>query len=597
MDNSYYTDLAARLDAAPHNHRGEIITQAVALVGVTPQTLYRRLKKHAGWTSGRDRRSDHGEVKLTREQAFMLSSLLTKSQSKKGKNGLPMREAIEILRDSPGVEFPDISESHAARILRAEGLHPEQMARPTAAAEIVSAHPGHLVEGDVSVCRMYYIGDGGVRIIREEEFNRNKPENLQRIRYDRALRYVFVDHYSGTFKVFYIRGSGESAENMFIALSFFMQKQDGCPVHGVPWNLYWDMGAHHKARPLLNLLRGLGVSHRAHMPENARATGSVERMHLLIERSFEARLRALRVQGVEDLNRLAQSWRNAYCATRIHSRHGKTRDGLWQTIRQEHLRICPETKILQALMTTAPEERKIHPDYGGHIQFAPPGFGAQTYPLGKLLGDDRFKLRIGDKVRVCLSPYRAPEIFMVLESPDNGTDVFVSLAPRQVNEAGFTVGKPVFNSGDFSTPAFSETDKARQAIEMYATGATTQKAARAKQKKVSEPLFENTGIDPMADVKGANLPEYLDRPGVEVATDTPTVHRLIEYPEVFSRLAEHLERGADATEAAAIRARYPDGIPEAELMGVVDKLRMGIPLGGGAKTPQKSPSLKLVVNQ
>jgi len=487
-DSVYWIELAHEVAQLPHGQRTGRMQSAAQLKGITLQTAWDKLRDIGGFVSERKRRADSAAVNdenlaLTEDQAKLVSGMVMKSRSAKGKNGMPMKRVLDILRHSVEVDFPEISESTAWRCLRHHCLHPEQLLAPRASGEIRTEGPNHLFEIDVSICRVYYLPEGGVTVIDEKKYNRNKPEHLNKIRHDRALRYVGIDHASGAFKVLYIRGSGETQENMFEFLCFLFAKHEGVPFHGVPKIIYWDMGAHQRASTIKNLLRNLGVRNLAHEAENAQATGAVEQQHRIIESHFESGLRWMPVSDVNALNAWAQEWTQMYCSSikYLHTRHGMTRYGAWQKI--QSVRLCPSREVLQGAMNTLSEKCKIHADFNGSIQFAIPSFGAQVY--GDVISQIP-SVCVGDWVDVSVNLYSVPEIQVMVE--EEGKEVFYALKPRETEDFGYSVNVPVFDSGEIKGAKFSKADKQRQALDMLATGQDTPENAKKALKKTKQPL-------------------------------------------------------------------------------------------------------------
>jgi hypothetical protein len=180
--------------------------------------------------------------------------------------------------------------------------------------------------------------------MRSSVFYKNKPANLKRIENDRVWRYVVTDHYSGAVWVHYVFGA-ESALN--ISESFIAAIQpsgdERRPVHGVPRIVMMDMGSANTSAVFLNLLKRLQVEPIAHAPENARATGQVEKAQDLVERSFESGLRFQPVASLDELNAQAAVWMTWFNGTQRHTRHGHTRYAMWATIRDEQLRLAPRS--------------------------------------------------------------------------------------------------------------------------------------------------------------------------------------------------------------------------------------------------------------
>jgi hypothetical protein len=576
-----YIGIARHADGKPHRERGAYLSEQAHMLGISVKTLYERLAKYANWSSERKRRADKGKSVFTYSHAFLLSGYIMQTNSKKGKIKMPVKVALDILHESGLV--PMVHETTASEVMRQHKLHPDQLSQPSPSTEINWMHPNYAHQADWSMCRVFYLPQGGAQVMSDAVYNRNKPENLDKVRHDRALRGIVIDPYSGAFDVFYVRTSGESGAAMFELLMHAWGQQDKRPFHGVPKYMYWDMGAHHKHKALGNLLENLGVTEMAHMPGNSRATGAVETTQKIVEQHFETRLSFLNVANVAELNALASQWRNAYCGSPKykHSRHGHTRDAMWSRIRSEQLRLLPSREICQSLMTREPELRTVKPEFRGSIQFAVPGYGTLHYPVMQIPG-----VIVGDKLRVTLSPYNAPEIFVIQED-EHGNDVFHALQPRMVDDAGYGNDAAQFGKDDsFNAAAFTDADKARQAQEMAAYKTSNVKETeKAKKDKNAKPYQD---IDPMGDVKATPVPEHIQRNGTDIPTRGKQVLRLITYPHVFSQLKDLLGRPVIKSEVESLRANYPDGVPEHELETIAQRLL------AGEAAASSQPTLKVV---
>ena len=110
--------------------------------------------------------------------------------------------------------------------------------------------------------------------------------------------------------------------------------------------------------PLLNMCRAMGIRTIQHKAHNARATGSVEKARDIIERKFEGGLRFLRVDDIDELNRLARLWRMKFNRTAIHSRHSMSRTDAAENYRRAAGK-SPDPRNLQELAISAPEERTV----------------------------------------------------------------------------------------------------------------------------------------------------------------------------------------------------------------------------------------------
>ena len=230
--------------------------------------------------------------------------------------------------------------------------------------ELASLHPNHVWQLDASICVLYYLknpakGQRGHRAARHERgrVQQNKPRNLDRIVNDRVWSFEITDH-TGWIYVEY-RFGGESAVNFLEVMINAMQERGSADVlHGVPKILFTDPGSALVSASLLNMCRAMGIRTIQHKAHNARATGSVEKARDIIERKFEGGLRFLRVDDIDELNRLARLWRMKFNRTAIHSRHSMSRTDAAENYRRAAGK-SPDPRNLQELAISAPEERTV----------------------------------------------------------------------------------------------------------------------------------------------------------------------------------------------------------------------------------------------
>ena len=571
----YFSRLAERIRATPRGARGALIDEAAKFLGWSKSRVYDGLKK-AGWESGRKRRGDRGRRKVTEEEIRVVAGMVHESRRTNGKKMMPMKTALEIAR-SNGEIRRDISLSTLQRGMADLSLHPSQLAKPEPHITMRSLHPNHVWQFDVSVCVLYYLDQGGLAVMDEKRFYKNKPENLKRVAKQRVLRYLATDHYSGAFHLRYYLASGETQEVLFNFLVDAFTGGDNAqyPFRGVPLLLIWDAGSANQAFLVKKFPDRLDVKHLAHEPGNPRAKGQVESMHNVIERQFESRLFMMQVRDIDHLNALAADWMTWFNATAIHSRHGKTRYSLWQTIREDQLRLCPPRAVCQELLHTEPETRQVNGNLA--VRYTVKGYEPAEYSVRHIPG-----LRVGDKVQVCVNPYHAPSIY-VLDEDEHGNEVRWECEPVLLDAGGFPVDAPVFGEEYKAQPA-TPADKQRRQVAKEAYGVES-KAEVDKARKKKQPAYAE--IEPFADVKAAPTVSHMRRPGTELEVPGQFHVELqpLSHVEAFKRLAAQLGRRLHAEENKAVRCRFPDGVPEETLPQLVEQLRQGRALGDAVSRP------------
>jgi hypothetical protein len=556
----YFISLIERIKKAQFGEKSQLVQDAADFLGCSPIKIYRELKKN-GFTPNRKQRSDKGEVSLSREEAVTLANLLIESTRQNGKRLLSVGDAIEIAHAN-GMIVGRVSPATAIRIMREFKVHPEQLKKPTPHVVLRSLNPNHVWEFDVSVCVLYYLDSGGLSVMLESEFYKNKPENVKKIENKRVLRYLATDHYSGAFSLLYIMSAGESQEALFNFMIHAFSKKDNELMHGVPQILLWDKGSANTSFLIKNFLDRMTVKHIAHTTHNPRAKGQVESTHNLIERQFEGRLYLLKVQDIDDLNAKAQTWSRWFQSTKIHRRHGHTRYGMWQTIKKEQLRLCPSREVCESLLQTKPEKRKVRGDLT--ITYAPKGDKTRIYRVAHLPD-----VRVGDEIEVCINPYKSPCIDAVVYEKD-GTAVHFNCEPTEMDNAGFPMNSPVIGEQMKSAP-HTPNETVRQEMMQQAYGVSTSQEVE-KLKKQKTPAF-NGEVDPFTYLEKETLPNFITRKGEEIQVDAPKrVSEAITAIRALGIIKEQLGRNLKPNESKWFLSSYPNGISEEEIPDVVAQI-------------------------
>lgn len=539
---------------------------ACAELGISPATLHRHLKK-VTVKPERKQRSDAGDVSLTREEAIAVSAMLMVSHRKNNKRLMSIGQAVEVLRANGEVraeridpvtgEVALLSDSAIARALRAFGLHPDQLNRPTPAVELKSLHPNHVWQIDASMCVLYYLAtrkesESGLQVMDRDKFYKNKPANLKRIEADRVWSYEVTDHNSGAIFVNYVLGA-ESGTNLAESFIGAIQKREGDPLHGVPFILMMDMGSANTSGLFANLARRLQVKLIAHAPGNARATGQVEKARDQIERSFESGLRLRPVADLAELNAQAQRWARWYNATKVHSRHGKTRYDQWLTIGQEQLRTAPSAELCFELLTNTPEARKVS-------DTCTVSFKGREFDVSLVPG-----VMVGERLQITLNPY-VQDAAMVVDTNADGHEVLHSIPLVVRNEDGFRDDANVIGE-DWARATDTVLDTNRKEVERFSYDTDSQEEAEAKRKAQALPFGGR--MDPFKVIDQAPVHTFLPRRGTELQTSVTTASTpaTAQVLTLFEAASELVRRGVQMTveRNGQIRSWYADGVPEDEL--------------------------------
>lgn len=578
----------ARLHEAEHGHKGQKLAHLCASTGKSRATVYRKLAA-VTVRPQRRQRSDAGDVALTRKEGKLIAAMVMEGMRKNNKRLYTIGRAVEVLRangeiraervDPETGECRPLSVSAITRALRVYGLHPDQLLCPPPAKELRSLHPNHVWQIDASLCVLYYLEtenpkEMGLQVMEAKRFNKNKPKNLKRIEDRRVWSYEVTDHNSGSIFACYVL-DGESAANIAESFIAAIQQRGDDPFYGVPFILMMDMGSANTSGLFKNLLRRLQVKPEPHAPENARVTGQVENARDILERDFESGLKLKPVQSLDELNARVARWLRWYNATRVHSRHGKTRAQQWMTIRPEQLRIAPPPELCRELLTHAPESRKVS-------DFLRVDFKGAQYDVSGVP-----RVMVGEKLLVTYSPYQANAV-MVVDTDADGNEL-LHLAPLVAKgEDGFSLGAHSNVIGeDYRRHADTQADTHRKELELLAMGAATLDEAAAKRKAKALPFGGR--IDPEKHIVEATLPTFLPRRGTDMVPSFATSRvnppaRILKGFELAKSLAGLGVKMTRETNAV-IAELYADGVPEDELPALQARLtvRAGLRVvAGGA---------------
>lgn len=577
--------IAQMAAAAPGGGKQAVYDEACQELRVSRATLHRYLKQVV-MKPERKKRSDAGDVSLSREEAIAISAMLMSSHRKNAKRLMSIGQAVEVMRANGEVraeradpatgELRPLSDSAIARALRAYGMHPDQLNRPEPAVELKSLHPNHVWQIDASMCVLYYLNtrteaESGLQVMERDQFYKNKPANLKRIEADRVWSYEVTDHYSGAIFVHYVLGA-ESGANLSESFMAATQKREADPFHGVPFILMMDMGSANTSGLFANLARRLQVKLIAHAPGNARATGQVEKARDQIERGFEAGLRLRPVRSLAELNDQAQRWARWFNSNKVHTRHGKTRYDQWLSIAADQLRIAPPLAVCQELLTHHPEQRKVS-------DMLTVSFKGREYNVRQVPG-----VMIGEKLAIALNPYNLDSA-TVVDTDADGNEVLHTIPLVERNEAGFRADANVIGE-DWARPANTALEANRKAVERFAMDAQTDEQAEAARKAKAVPFGGR--IDPFKVIEQAPERTFLPRRGTELAPGAVAAQAPARVLDLFAVAAELARRGVAMNRETneLIRAWHPQGLPETELDGLQARLQvrggLRVVAGGGA---------------
>ena len=576
------SDAARALEKADpcNGDRGRIVARLAETLNRSLNTTYQYLKKYGGWESGKKPRKGKGETCVPEALCRKVAEKATRSFRDTGKRIMSIKDAVKYWEASgEGIMDPETGEitmpsvETISRAMRRYGCHPDQLRAASPAVRMRTEYPNQAWQADASVCVLYRIpGSDKIGLVKEKSYNGKKPENLFKIRQNRIVRYLEVDHYSGNFYLRYEQAPGESAEGFlttFIEAMTDRGPQD--PMHGVPEVRYTDMGSGNTASLTKSFCEQLGVRLLHHKAGGARSTGSVESFQNIVETHFESRLRFLDVPDVATLQSLADRWRRHFCATAILSRTNKaekarTRNDLWLSITKSQLRTV-EPDVLRSIAAWGDVRRPVRDDFTISVDTRT-HYGVRYYDLREL-GYHGLKPR--ESVYVRLNPYKAPNAIILLEKPD-GEKVAFEVPPMQFDTAGFDVNAPVLGK-DFKAMPKTHSEQVFDEIKKDAYGVQSVEEAD-KLWKAGAPTRD--AFDVMADVKEA--PVYLKKAGTplqveEQKADVPPMKRL-SFALMMRRDHPDVWRDDNTDECAEwLRTRYPDTVPGNEIEAVIERMR------------------------
>src|SRR5471030_455739 len=560
--------IAQRAENAPHGQRTAVYQAGAAELGVSLQTLQRKLKE-IRVAKPRKRRSDAGCSGLPIEEARMISAVLLESIRANNKQLSTIERAVERLRsnnmivagrvdEQTGVLSP-LTSGAISRALRAYKLHPEQLLHDAPAVSLASKHPNHLWQVDASISTQFYLADDGARVMNKAEFYDGKPGNLKKIERQRLWRYVITDHTSGTLFVEYVLGA-ESAENLCNVLINAMQKRgESDPFHGVPWMLMTDPGAAMTSGIFRNLCRAMSIDLIINQVGNARAKGQVEQAHNIVEREFESALKFEAAESLEQINAWAGKWMRYFNATSIHTRTRRSRYGVWQLIRQEQLRLAPNVEVCRELAVSTPEYRKVSNLL--RVSFRGAQFDVSSVP----------EVMVGEKLLITRNCWRDKDTAIAVLVGADGRENYHVIERIGVDEFGFaetsaTIGETYKRHAE--TPA----QLSRKVLEQIATGTTNQADAEAARKAKAIPF--GGLIDPHKHVNDTVLPAYMPRRGTSLNVNAPTVELApLSHVEAAKLLRPRLGNLWTSETFGWLQQRYPQGVPEEQLDAVEAELK------------------------
>lgn len=560
--------LATRLAQAKWGEQGRIMAEACLSLNASKGTIYARMKQLGLYDAGRKKRADAGNLCVSEEDALKAAGLVHTGTRANGKRTYTIKAAASTLHangmgklDEATGEVLPVSPTTLARAMKAYNCHPDQLEAGHPALSMRSLHPNHVWQIDMSVATLFYAPDGGIHGIQhldDSEVYKNKPDAIARVQRDLCTRWLVTDHCSDAYFVRYMAGHEDAMSFIEFFIESMQARPNGEPFHGVPLILVMDKGAAGRAAVAVNLLKRLGVEIITHATKNSRAKGGVEGGHNRWEMAFESRLALWQPANLDELNAKADEVRRAHCASAIHTRHRMTRYACWLKIRADQLRLAPSIELCRELVTTGEQERTVTDQLLISYQ-------GRDFDLRHVPG-----VAIRAKVRVVVNPYRAPAIDVLMAGED-GKDVAYTVEPVVKGEFGFLETANVWGDEIRALPE-SAAEQQLKRINKMAYGVPTQAEADAAR-KARKNAFEGQ-IDPFADFKQVEVPQYLPRRGSDHAVSTAA--RELPPVPLVEAVRQRKANGDRSTDLyARLQAEYGDSIPASVQFEAIEQLRQG----------------------
>ena len=574
---------AKRLETARHGEKNTILAEVTQSLCWSKDKFYRELKV-LGWDSGRKKRKDAGTTSLAEETINNAAALLATGTRANGKQIMELPNAASIL--SANGYTVDCSNSTLRRVLRNRQASAKQLSAPTAHLQLRSLHPNHVHQVDPSLCLLYYPpGRHGrmQKFMDDDDFYKNKPQNLEKVANLRVWRYVLTDHTSGTIRVRYFESSGETSLILyqFLLWAWGEHNDSRCPMRGLPNVLLMDKGSANQSIAMKRALRALDVELLDHKAKNARPKGQVENANNLVEKLFESRILLEPVHSVDELNLKAEAWQNAYNANTIpgydatHGRHGMARYENWLTIRSyTSVRELPAPEVCRWLLTHKPETRKVGKDLCISATH-PCNKRSQKYDLSGLAG-----IYVG--LEVLFTPLVLSEdAELLVYCTFQNLEQCHQVKPVALDNNGFAMDAVVIGAEFKALPDTQMDEQRKKALRTAYPNLTDEEIAKARLKKAAP--FEGK-LDALSHLQDAYNPTYLPVNGEQVETGfEATVGKMLAGLGLIQAALHRLNRPLTPAENQWLRAA--GDVAESDLENLLQQM---------CRQLQHKPSLRAV---
>lgn len=548
--------------------------------GVTRQTIFRWAgTKGLRW---RKEKATKGKTKVSGDVIMKAGAMLLASRRSSNEIPLPACDAKEMLEDS-GVDT-GVSTGRFLGLMRQREVSAQDILRPSPHQTLLSEHPNHVWQFDVTNCLQYFLDDKGMGERNPDmELYKNKIVKTAKAIKKELLRYVAVDHCTGAFFFWYYYASGEraidGADFLFKAMrpkdELIMSVFNGTSasklgkyhLHGVPFMLIPDKGSIINDKANQNLLESLRIEVEPHLPGNPRAKGAVEGLMKIINR-FEARLKFQRPRDLAELNSWALDWAIMYNGVKD-MRGVAPRSAMWSTIRSEQLRLCPEESVYKMLIRKPDVDCKCN----GAMHFR---LNSRTYQIPDSNAANKW-------IKVVINPYEYPAV----EAHFNG-QVYL-LQP---------IGKDIYGRlaqgvtyGDYKGIKHTTVQKTKSEMERIASEqfGVTWKGTGDKRIAVAPPVGHESKLKVFGHQADKVKVDFISRKGTELEIEQPQpltapitadahevsrsiIDRRIPIMEFFSMLKREIVRIRPELNAS-LRAAFGDSITKAKAEEVIAEIK------------------------
>lgn len=290
INTTLFTLAYEEWQSAENGAKRYIVRKHAAVLGVAPNTLYRRFREIGFMPEQRKEKATKGQSKIEglHDMANTIAHLyafIPVRANRKPPLELAIRKGIEngMLPE----RAREIHVSTFARVLREKGL----LNREGRVLRFEAKFPMEQLQYDVSGSEYLYVHrfDNGEPVLRVRSSKSYK--NKDRFENFRVWYHGYVDDCSRYWMAMPFVSSGENSADAirFSKWAFALKEDSRIIFHGLPERIYMDNGPLAKAEATRNFFeRQLGVEIKTHEPESSADTGKIEVRWRHLWSGFEA---------------------------------------------------------------------------------------------------------------------------------------------------------------------------------------------------------------------------------------------------------------------------------------------------------------------